>query len=80
MKQVSPELDAEIDGILQEIGSRIREKRQEVEPNYITFAENHDFSRASVLRIEQGHNTSLRQLFVFADALDIKLEDLFKGL
>ncbi len=80
MKQISPELDAEIDKILQEIGSRLKEKRKGIEPNYISFAEKYNFSRASVLRVEQGYNTFREQMLIFGDTLSINLEDLFQGL
>ncbi len=80
MKQLSPELDAEIDSILKEVGSRIREKRRAIIPNYMEFSKENNFNKVTLGRIETGKNSSLKQLIRLAKVLDYNLEDIFKGL
>ena len=79
-KVINPELNKDIEIILKEIGSRIREQRKSVAGNYEDFAKEHGFNKVTVSRIEQGKNSSLKSIITFARVLNIKLEDLFKGL
>jgi len=70
----------EIQPILNEIGNRLREKRKEKNKNYVRFAEEHGFPNMTVSRIENGENSNLKTIVLFAHAVGISLEELFAGL
>lgn len=79
-KEISPEQTAVIERVLKEIGNRIKTKRKELSPNYEDFAYDNGFNKVTISRIEQGKNSSLKQIIIVAEALGMKLEDLFKGI
>jgi transcriptional regulator with XRE-family HTH domain len=70
----------EIDLILKEIGARIRTKRKEHESNYEVFAKKHDINKVTLQRIESGTNSSLKTIIQVADAVGLKLDELFKEI
>ena len=80
MKNIDSQLSSEVNQILNEIGSRIRTKRKMVNKNYEDFANTHNFNKVTVTRIENGANSSLKSIILFARALDIPIEELFKGI
>jgi transcriptional regulator with XRE-family HTH domain len=70
----------EIDQILKEVGARIRARRKEVESNYEVFAKKYNINKVTLQRIESGANSSLKSLIQVADAIGIKLDDLFQDI
>lgn len=70
----------DIDLILKEIGSRVRAQRKLKANNYETFAKQHHFNKVTISRIEAGENFTIVSLVQVLRALDMPLEDLFKGI
>lgn len=62
------------------IGERVREIRKAKYPNYESFANNHQFNKVSINRLERGFNSTTGQLIKVLQELDVSLEDFFKGL
>lgn len=71
---------SDIDLILKEMGSRIREKRKSVANNYEDFARDHQFNKVTISRIENGENFTMSSLIQVLRVLDIPIEDFFKGI
>lgn len=71
---------SDVDLILKEMGSRIREKRKSVVNNYEDFARDHQFNKVTISRIENGENFTMSSLIQVLRVLDISIEDFFKGI
>ena len=71
---------SDVDLILKEMGSRIREKRKSVANNYEDFARDHQFNKVTISRIENGENFTMSSLIQVLRVLDISIEDFFKGI
>ncbi|RFZ85107.1 XRE family transcriptional regulator [Mucilaginibacter terrenus] len=66
--------------VLKRLGERIRELRIAAgEDNYEKFAFKHNLSRAQVWRYENGEDLKLSTLVRVLRALNITLEEFFKG-
>ena len=62
-------------------GNRIRELRKDKGLSQEDFADLCGFDRTYVSGIERGtRNPTLKALEVLANALDVSIEDLFKGI
>jgi len=79
-KKSDPRLTEDINQILKEIGSRIKSHRKQIANNYEDFSRNHNFNKVTLLRIENGENSSLKSIITLARAVGIKIEDLFKDI
>ena len=79
-KKLDPRLTEEIEQILKEIGSRIKAQRKLVSNNYEDFARDHNVNKVTLLRVENGENSSLKSIITLARAVGIKIEDLFKDI
>lgn len=75
-KEISPETTL----VLREIGSRIRSKRKLVAKNYEVFAKNKNVNKVTLSRIENGDNYTMRSLIEVLRAMDLPIEELFKGI
>jgi transcriptional regulator with XRE-family HTH domain len=71
---------SDVDLILKEMGSKIREKRKSVAKNYEDFAREHQFNKVTISRIENGENFTMSSLIQVLRVLDISIEDFFKGI
>ena len=71
---------ADIEPILKEIGSRIRAHRKFVAKNYEHFAEEHNFNKVTISRIENGENFTMTSFIRVLRVLDISIEDFFKDI
>ena len=71
---------SDVDLILREMGSRIREKRKSVANNYEDFARDHQFNKVTISRIENGENFTMSSLIQVLRVLDTSIEDFFKGI
>lgn len=79
-KKLDPRLTEEIEQILKEIGSRIKAQRKLVSNNYEDFARDHNVNKVTLLRVENGENSSLKSIITLARVVGIKIEDLFKDI
>ncbi len=79
-KEVDPQLNADIEIIIKEIGSRIKSQRKLIRNNYEDFARDYNINKVTISRVENGENSSLRSIIILARAVGIKIEDLFKGI
>ena len=70
----------EIDSILKEIGARVRTHRKSISKNYEDFADDHDFNKVTISRLENGENFTMNTLIQVLRVLDISLEEFFKGI
>jgi transcriptional regulator with XRE-family HTH domain len=67
--------------LLVRFGGRVRELRQAAGLSQEAFAERCDLDRTYISGIERGkRNVSLENLKVLADALNVSLSELLKGL
>jgi transcriptional regulator with XRE-family HTH domain len=67
--------------MLKAIGEKMKETRKAKGfRNYETFAYENDLPRAQYGRYERGSDLKLSNLLKVLDALDVSLEDFFKGL
>jgi len=79
-KKADPATSVEVDHILNAIGLKIREKRKKTHKNYEKFADEHGFNKVTILRLEKGENCTLSTLIQVLHALDLPIEDFFKGI
>jgi transcriptional regulator with XRE-family HTH domain len=79
-KEIDPQLTADIELIIKEIGSRIKSQRKLIRNNYEDFARDYNINKVTISRVENGENSSLRSIIILARAVGIKIEDLFKGI
>ena len=79
-KEVDPQLTADIELIIKEIGSRIKSQRKLIRNNYEDFARDYNLNKVTISRVENGENSSLRSIIILARAVGMKIEDLFKGI
>jgi len=70
----------DVDLILKEIGSRIRMRRKSLAKNYEDFADDHDFNKVTISRLENGENFTMKSLVQVLRVLDVSIEDFFKGI
>ncbi|WP_223630422.1 helix-turn-helix domain-containing protein [Pseudomonas atacamensis] len=64
-----------------QFGLRVRELRLAMGLNQEVFADKCGFARTYMSRIETGAaNPSINAIKVLADALDVSISDLFKGM
>lgn len=65
---------------LKKLGARIKELRiKKGYTSYEYFAYEHNISRAQFGRYERGEDLRFSSLFKVANALEVNLEELFKG-
>ena len=79
-KEIDPQLTADIEQIIKEVGSRIKSQRKLIRNNYEDFARDYKLNKVTISRVENGENTSLRSIIILARTVGIKIEDLFKGI
>ena len=79
-KEIDPQLTADIELIIKEIGSRIKSQRKLIRNNYEDFARDYSLNKVTISRVENGENSSLRSIIILARAVGIQIEDLFKGI
>ena len=79
MMTTKPALN-DVDIILKEIGTRIRAHRKSVAKNYEDFADDHDFNKVTISRLENGENFTMNTLIQVLSVLDVSLEEFFKGI
>ena len=70
----------EIDVTLKEIGAKVRTQRKSVYRNYESFADNYEFNKVTISRLENGENFTMSSLIQVLRVLDISLEDFFNGI
>ena len=70
----------DVDPVLKEIGAKIRAQRKLISKNYEDFAREHDFNKVTISRLENGENFTMSILIQVLRALDISLEDFFRGI
>lgn len=70
----------EINQILKEIGAKVRTHRKSEYRNYENFADDHEFNKVTISRLENGENFTMSSLVQVLRVLDISLEDFFKGI
>jgi len=62
------------------IGSKIRMNRKNTYKNYEKFAHEHGFNKVTILRLERGENCTITTLIQVLHALNLPIEDFFKGI
>ncbi len=74
-KELDPEVSKDIERLLTEIGSKVREHRKVVYKNYEDFAKDYSINKVTISRLENGENFTMSILIQVLRALDISLED-----
>jgi transcriptional regulator with XRE-family HTH domain len=78
--EFSPLEQTELKAIQKKLGARIQEIRiSKGHKNYEKFAFAHDLGRSQFGRYENGSDMKFSTLVRIAHALDVSLEELFKG-
>jgi len=78
----STELNLDKDPVLLKIGDRVRQLRKS-NPDYINyevFAYKNNINKVTLSKIEKGENHNVASLIKIIRALDISIEDFFKGI
>jgi transcriptional regulator with XRE-family HTH domain len=76
-----PTSDLPPDELIKKVGARFKELREKRGyTNYEKFANAKDIGRAQYGRYEKGEDLRLSSLIKVARALEVSLEELFKGL
>jgi transcriptional regulator with XRE-family HTH domain len=79
-KEKNTQLSPDVDKKLKEIGAKIRNLRQQQDPNYEHFAFSKNINKVSLNRLEGGSNVTMKLVIKICQTLNISLEELFKGL
>ncbi len=69
-----------VEHLLKEIGSKVRFYRKSITNNYETFADEHHLNKVTVSRIESGQNFTMTSLIQVLGAMNVSLEDFFRGI
>jgi predicted transcriptional regulator len=75
-----PELPADIREAMKQIGSRLTELRQGVEPNYKKLSDTHNINNMTLWRIQKGEDYKMSSLLQVLKAIGCTPEDFFKGI
>lgn len=78
MKNNVPEQELD-QAFYQQFGQRIRVLREQAGYTQEAFANQHGFDRAHYGSCERGHNMTIQTLRRILSALDISIEQFFKG-
>ena len=79
-KRTVPELPEDVARKLKIIGLKVKERRKQIEKNYVVFADKNGLNSMTVWRIENGENFSMVSFIEVLSSLGISLEEFFKGI
>ena len=79
-KRTVHELPEDVAQKLKLIGLKVKERRKQIEKNYVLFSEKNQLNSMTVWRIENGENCNIASLIEVLDALEVSLEEFFKGI
>lgn len=74
------ETNIDISKRLKEIGSKVTQLRQAVEPNYKKFSEINNLNNMTLWRIQNGEDYRMSSFLSVLQSIGISPEDFFKGI
>lgn len=71
---------ADIEEKLIEIGSMVRVYRKKFNKNYEIFAQEHNFNKVTLQRIESGKNYTMSSFLELLNIMNVSVEEFFHGI
>jgi predicted site-specific integrase-resolvase len=79
-KKTDPELSTDVKQVLIDIGAKVKMHRKSIAKNYQDFSHDHNFNKVTISRLENAENVTISTLIQVLHAMNVTLEDFFKGI